>query len=310
MRDGKGTRFPIGRARGLACLAVVLSVVAGLALHAGWGTLSSLGLGSVASLCPLGALETLAATRLAVPRTFVALGAMVALAALFGRAFCSWVCPVPPVQRFFRPGGEARADGKRDDSGAGDDGDMLDGRGASARCSGCASPCALPPVGGERDGLRIDARHGVLAGALASSAVFGFPVFCLVCPVGLSFATLIAVWRAFAEHDPSWSLLVFPAILVLELVVFRRWCHVLCPLGALLSLVGAKAPAGRPRVRPDACLRSKGVDCRACVDACPELLDPHSARIPECTRCGACLERCPANAIEMPLLPKGARTRE
>ena len=35
----------------------------------------------------------------------------------------------------------------------------------------------------------------VLAGALASSAAFGFPVFCLICPVGLTFALVIALWR-------------------------------------------------------------------------------------------------------------------
>lgn len=290
-------RFPRRRAQALVRLGVVALFVAGLALHAGWGTLSSMGLGAVASLCPLGALEALLAAKLVVPRALVALAAMVAIIALFGRSFCAWACPVPPVQRFFHPRDEDAAKG-RDASSP-----------PSGACSSCAKGCALEPAGGARDGLRLDARHGMLAGALVSTAAFGFPVFCLVCPVGLVFATLIAVWRAFAEHDPSWSLIVFPAILLVELVAFRRWCHALCPFGALMSLVGAKAPVAKPRVREDACLRAQGVDCRVCVESCPELLDPHAASLPECTRCGACLEHCPAQAIEMPLVPKGRRGR-
>ena len=33
---------------------------------------------------------------------------------------------------------------------------------------------------------KFDSRHAVLGGAVLTTAVFGFPVFCLVCPVGLA----------------------------------------------------------------------------------------------------------------------------
>ncbi|MFR1638333.1 MAG: 4Fe-4S binding protein [Eggerthellaceae bacterium] len=69
--------------------------------------------------------------------------------------------------------------------------------------------------------------------ALLSTAVFGFPVFCLICPVGLTFATLIAVWRLFQFNEVALSLLVFPAMLALEVLVLRKWCSRFCPLGAL-----------------------------------------------------------------------------
>lgn len=70
----------------------------------------------------------------------------------------------------------------------------------------------------------------VLGGALASSAVFGFPVFCLICPVGLTFALVIALWRLFEFNEPSLSIVFFAGFLILELFVLRRWCHAFCPL--------------------------------------------------------------------------------
>ena len=60
---------------------------------------------------------------------------------------------------------------------------------------------------------KLDSRHYVLGGALLSTAVFGFPVFCLVCPIGLTFATVLVVWRLFAAGDMTWSV-----VLILSLI--------------------------------------------------------------------------------------------
>ena len=276
----------IRRARNWCILIVFLSIVVGLLLRAGWGTLSSMGVGEVAWLCPLGGLEALLAGREVVPRLIVGVCCVLLVVALLGRTFCSWVCVVPPLSRFFHPKEER-----------------------SQRCAACPSEdadachvegmhgCKLAPVGGKRDGLQLDTRHGVLAGALVSSLVCGFPVFCLVCPIGLAIALAVALYAAIFQQSPTFSIIVFAAILLVEVVFFRKWCHRLCPEGALMSLVGAKAPVAKPRVDEGACLRGKGVDCRVCVQACPEELDPHSSKIPECTRCGACVEACPAHAI-------------
>lgn len=331
---GGGKRHAtIRRARTWAKLAVFVSIVAGLFAGVGWGSLSSAGIDAIAYVCPLGSLEALLASKAAVPRFTVALVAMVALVALFGRAWCSWICPVPPIDSFFHYRKDA-AESPRGSDGRGADvaraghgpasaasaseeprdpsraslelsegdkaairsqaAELLGGRAAKG---GCAA-CGLEPVGGSRDGLRLDTRHGVLAGALVGSLVCGFPVFCLVCPVGLSIATVVAVWQLFWGHAPSWSLVVFPAIVLAEVVFFRKWCHVLCPMGALMSLVGQKSRF-QPKVDAGKCLRGRGVDCRVCVNSCPEKLDPHSARIPECTKCGICAENCPGKAIRM-----------
>lgn len=316
---------PISRARTIVLLVVFLSIVAGLIVGNGWGTLSSLGVGAIAYLCPLGALETLLAGHSPVLRAIISLVCVLVIVALIGRAFCAWVCPVPPLRHFFRPNADKKAKvkaAKADDAPGGQnaadapvlaEADKADapaplssdekaalsaecGHGAGHSCSSCAS-CGLPPVGGKRDGLQIDSRHGVLAGALLSSAIFGFPVFCLICPVGLTLAVVVGIYRAIFQQDPTVSLLIFAVILLVEVVFFRKWCHKFCPIGALMGLVGAKAPFLRPRVAADKCLREQGIDCQACVKACPEQLDPHTASIPECTKCGQCAEACPVGAI-------------
>lgn len=327
----------IRRVRRAVLLACFLLIVVGLVANTGWGTLSSMGVGAIAAICPLGALETLIAEHTMVPRAAVVLVVVLVLVALFGRFFCSWLCPVPPVVGFFHTGKrkrakEAAARAAADDpatpaeGGAGEGGaagipaseyeaacaagDELDAAVCASvaanvghGCGGECGSCKLEPLGGQRDGLHLDSRHGVLLGALASTAVFGFPVFCLICPVGLTIATVICVYRALCQQDPTLSLLVFPLILLVELVFFKKWCHKICPMGALMSLVGAKAPFAKPRVDEQACLRTQGIDCHSCVQACPELLDPHSTDIPECTKCGLCVDACPAHAVSLRLRP-------
>ena len=289
-------RFNFRRARGAVALALVAFVVAGLLFRIGSGTPSALGIDQIAAVCPLGALEALFGTKEFMLHPIILLAAMVVLVVVFGKAFCAWGCPIPWLQRFFRP--KNKASGGKTSVG----GQKSELEGASPACSSCGGACKLAPLGGERDGVQLDARHAVLAGTLASAAVFGFPVFCLVCPVGLTFATLIGLWHLFQFNEPSWALVVFPIILVLELTVLRKWCSKICPISALTSLIANANRTLRPRVEQSKCLRGEGIDCHSCVDACPEKLDPHSGHIPECSKCGACIEACPAKAIKIKLL--------
>lgn len=284
----------ISRIRGWVVFALVVGLTTlSLAFNTGTGTLSALGVGHAAALCPVGALESFLGARQLTLHGVFCLGVTVLVTLAVGKAFCAWACPVPWLRRFFRPGN------KQDCAVA----DEAPSKPAIAN----AQHIPLPPVGGKRDGYRIDGRHVVLGGALASSLVFGFPVFCLVCPVGLSFATLIALWRLVGLNETTWDLVVFLAILLVEVVLLRKWCTRLCPISALLSLVSRANRTLRPHVG-EACVRAHGKDCRACVQACPEQLDPHTKRIPECSKCNACAEACPAQAISLKLF--GAKPRK
>ena len=280
--------------RALASAAVFVAVGVGLAFSTGTGTPSSFGWDAVAAICPLGALETILGTWSVPVRVAAALAAAVLVALLAGKAFCSWVCPVPHVQNLFkskkRRGAEAA------------------GRAAAAAAACTRGGRTKPP--GSR--LRLDSRHGVLAGALLATAVFGFPVFCLACPVGLTFATFVVTWRFVQFNEFTWGILLFPAIVVAEVVLLRRWCGRFCPLGALLSLISPANRTLRPRVDSEACLRTaKGLACKACAAACPEAIDPVEDRglrpMDECVRCRSCVDACPVRAVRMPFLPKGSK---
>lgn len=287
-------KSPFCTARGWVTLACVAFVLVGIAFHVGIGTPSAFGIQQISAICPLGALETMAGAKGVMLHPLLLFALVVVLIALVGKAFCAWMCPVPWLQKFFRP--------KKKSSKA--TGDFKSK--PSHSCSACPGATtygkALAPVGGKRDGVQLDSRHAVLVGTLASAAVFGFPVFCLICPVGLTFATIIGLWNLVQFDEPTWALIIFPIILLLEVTVLRKWCSKICPISALVSLLSNLNVTLRPRVKAGTCLRSRGVDCHACVDACPEQLDPHTMRIPECSKCGACVEACPAKAISIKLL--------
>lgn len=262
-----------------------------IALFAGWqtGTLCSVGYDAIAYICPLGALETIFGSWAFVPRVLICLAVVVIVALVFGKAFCSWVCPVAPLSDLLR-GRKAREK------------DECERTQAAHRVlerwsdTNAAQAEKHKPIRS-----RVDGRHVVLAGSLASAAVCGFPVFCLVCPIGLTFASAIALYRLIGFNEPAIEVLVFPALLVLELTVLRKWCHRFCPVGALLSLLSRGNRTFKPHVDASMCARHAGSSCAACAQACPEHIDPCAdlgdRSLAECTRCGACVNTCPAKAL-------------
>ena len=300
-------------ARGITVSLVALVVLASFFFNTGTGPPSSMGWEAIAYICPLGALETFLASWTFLPRPVIGLVICVIAVILLGKVFCAWLCPVPPIRKFFtikktdkvkealeesRKALEAQSEAKLTDVAVTD---AEAGELASA-CATDATECATGCTGCATQRKKLDSRHLVLGGALLSTAIFGFPVFCIVCPVGLTFASLIALWRAVGFNEPSWALLIFPLFLALELFVLKKWCLKFCPLGALMSLMSIPNKLLRPHVNEKKCLRSQGIDCKVCVSVCEEELDPHYAQgMHECTKCGLCKEKCPAQAITIPL---------
>lgn len=262
-----------------------------IALFAGWqtGTLCSVGYDAIAYICPLGALETIFGSWAFVPRVLICLAVVVIVVLVFGKAFCSWVCPVAPLSDLLR-GRKAREKDECERTQA-----------AHRVLERWSDTNAAQAEKHKPFRSRVDGRHVVLAGSLASAAVCGFPVFCLVCPIGLTFASAIALYRLIGFNEPAIEVLVFPALLVLELTVLRKWCHRFCPVGALLSLLSRGNRTFKPHVDASMCARHAGSSCAACAQACPEHIDPCAdlgdRSLAECTRCGACVNTCPAKAL-------------
>lgn len=299
-------KMKMSTARTIAACGVLGLVGVGLALHTGTGTPSAWGLPDVAALCPLGAVEAAIASKTVVPPLLLGLGIALLITVLVGRAFCAWACPVPLIQRVF---GRRRASGGV--SGA-DEADGAAGELASASAPRRADPAAALDVAPADRGSVGDSRNWVLGATVLTTAAFGFPVFCLVCPVGLSIATFIGLWRLLQFNETTLSLVVFPLILVVEVLVLRKWCHRFCPLGALLSLASRLNRTFRPSVDAGACVACNGASgCGRCAEVCPEGIDLHhpeaSAPLNECTKCGECGQACPVHAITFPLLPRRAR---
>lgn len=326
------------RLRALAALAFFLLFLLGLAVHTGWGTPSSFGIAEIAAICPLGNLEAMLASKTFLPRALVGFAVFLVVAALLGRFFCGWLCPVPWVEKALS---KLRAPGRRFGLGlkespaasetprtsaytttnASSNTASESGKNAPRSCpsgASCASSsckdCALASrVKEKADQATEKTPYWILGGALASSAVFGFPVFCLICPVGLTFALTVALWRLFEFNETNWAILWFAGFLVLELLVLRRWCSRFCPLGALWTLASRLNRFFRPKAREDLCTRmTHGVPCTICRDVCPEGIDPASVAndpmlLARCTKCGACAAACPTGAVHFPFLADSGR---
>jgi ferredoxin-type protein NapH len=209
---------------------------------------------------PYAALQILATGH--VPASTALIGAVLILGfylAVGGRSFCAWVCPVNPVA-------DLAAWARR----------------------------RVPVTGRFR--VPRETRFGIMALALAISALSGVAAFEWISPVAITHRELI--------FGPSLGLAVLLLIFVLDLFVVRRgWCGSLCPLGAFYSLVGRRS-AVRIGFEADRCDR-----CGDCTPVCPE---PHAIDFHrmgaigfvdsgDCTNCARCLEVCPRGAFRFTL---------
>ncbi len=121
-----------------------------------------------------------------------------------------------------------------------------------------------------------------------------------------------SMWEAFSAYNAyepinmfeilHWHIdvifVVMMAILVLSsFVIYRPFCYMICPIGALTWLCEKIAP-GRVRVDHNKC-----VQCGTCQEKAPcptidKLLDENSRVAPDCTSCGECLGGCEEDAIK------------
>ena len=294
------------RARTITLLAVFVAVIISLAFDSGLGTPSSFGLGQFFLLCPLGGLEALLASKAFIPVTLISLVVVCAGALLFGRAWCAWGCPAPVIRRFFK------RDPKFTGLGSGDGPNACSaGHGAEAGCGGCSGAVQVRGLRQRLSHIGRDPRTWTLVAVLVAALIAGFPLFCLVCPIGLTFGTVGSLWHLIVDKQMTLSVLVFPAALLVELVLYRKWCMNLCPIAGLLNIFGQAAVLFRPRLNEATCLRADGTPCTVCTAVCSERIDMHDAdgaiQLGDCTRCGECAKACPTASITFAITPEKSK---
>ncbi|WP_283170613.1 4Fe-4S binding protein [Curtanaerobium respiraculi] len=186
----------------------------------------------------------------------------------------------------------------------------------------------------KRNGLRtiIPLLFLLLAGitfvahtGLGTLSAVGWQDISVLCPIG-ALGTMLAskslVPRALISlalfavgvllvggGDVTWSVLLIPALLLVEVVFFRKWCSHICPISSLMSLLSKGNKTFLPAIDDTKCIEtSKGRACGRCAEVCEVGIDPRHPDLGsgwnECTKCRACLENCPGNAISMPFLAK------
>lgn len=291
MVNGNKQGARIVTARKITLVLVLVAVLVSLAFDSGVGTPSSFGIGQFNLLCPLGGLEVLVSSKSLIPVATISAGVLLLFALVFGRAWCSFGCPVPPIRRWF----------KRDPEPA----QLVDGEvvgSVGEGCSGCSAVRAGFDLAASLKFIGRDKRTWTFLAVLVAALIAGFPIFCLICPIGLTFGTVGSLWHLIVDKQLTMSVLVFPACLVVELVLYRKWCMNLCPVAGLLSIFGQFAVKFRPQVNTETCLRrSEGKPCDVCTVACSEHIDLHAddtaQQLGVCTRCGECAKKCPTASI-------------
>jgi len=91
---------------------------------------------------------------------------------------------------------------------------------------------------------------------------------------------------------------IFFAIVFLNLYRARFWCRYLCPLGALLGVLGRRSMLQLK-------VNEKCIACNKCVETCPAAAEPqakkggkdHDWRPTECFYCWNCVDTCPTDAL-------------
>ena len=247
--------------------------------------------------------------------TIVAVLIFVAFTVLLGNVFCSWACPIGTIIDSFDKGIERffpKLEAKR--------AKRLKERVTKERENKKSLGCSVCPA------LRANGNLGklIVVSSLVGSAVFRFPVFCTVCPIGIITRGLFH-FKAMMSVTGVWmtwwlEMLFLPvAATLLSLREKRFFCKRICPVGSFLGGVGALNPLIKPQVNDercimkgcpeeckgsklDICMQCRLMDDKICEKVCPVDIDlVNHGSLAKCTKCMECYIECPYDAISIKL---------
>jgi polyferredoxin len=270
-------------------------------------------------ICPVGGLQTLLTgkvTSLLLLPTITALVLFLVPIFVLGNVFCGWACPLGTlidsfdrtVVRFM-----PKLNLRREEFA-----ERNNEKEKSTQRFLCPT-CYFGKIVGNRYPA---VANGVLVASLVGSAIFQFPLFCAICPIGISTKGMfhLKAWtRITGTMMPIiLELWAIPAIaLLLSLRMKRYWCRKICPVGASLNLAGSFSPLVRPTVvlekcvmkgcpkncedyHMDYCAACRVVDRKRCERVCPQGINLiEKGSLARCTRCMECYIQCDYDAIRL-----------
>jgi polyferredoxin len=288
---GAGTIWSIQHWRYLSQLGVVIFIAAVLILKEIYGEGTQYA--SPEAFCPLGGFETLYYTIITggkfVQHThfsnLVIFGSLILTVVVAGSFFCGWICPLGTIQQAvigFRRWLQKRV---------GLINSAAKGLGSWSR--------HLAPL----DRWLRYAKYLLLGWIIWGTIATGTMVFRDIDP----WAGIINI----AELGVSIGFVVFIVVVLASLIGDRVWCRYLCPLGAIIGIVG-KISFMRVQREPDKC-----INCKLCTRKCPMHIQVHEkGRIlaSECNSCLNCVNVCPSPGaleprVSLPIPKKAASTQ-
>lgn len=193
--------------------------------------------------------------------------AALVLAALAGRAFCGWICPVNTILEL---------------------NDRL--RGWIERRVTRVRLAAWMPG--------LSPRVYILVAGLVISAVAGVNVFILILP----YAALARDWHlAVYGAGVGFGVFFMVVLLATELIAAPRlWCRSLCPTGLVLGWLGRWRTVRVARTAEGDCLAG----CHLCLTTCRFGVTPRDEiDTDQCVMCNACVTQCPTRVLEIAARP-------
>ncbi len=222
------------------------------------GWYQSISIGRLWFVSPLEGFESILTSRLVYTPLLIGMVIPVLLALLLGRVFCAWICPISffseVIDRIFR---------------------LLSGKRYRK----------------DRLTLIRQVFWFALLGELFLAMVLGTPIFVFLSPPGLVGRQIM---MAVFFHAIAIEGIIVVLVLGLHLLTRRFFCRYLCPLGALLGVIGSKR---RLVVTRD---EDKCNECGLCKRACPLGLNPAGgdSLSAYCWNCGECIDACRQRALD------------